>query len=416
VAEEKRFHWAWVILGTCFFNLFVNYSIRLGYGLVLPEMIRDLGLSRTAGGTIYNAYLFSYLTLTPLSGFLTDRLGGRRVITVGALILGIGVLFMGAADSMWTACLAYAIAGIGATGMWTPIITIVQRWFASHRRGLALGILSTGYGLGFAAMGALFPFIVHQFSWRHSWYFLGMGALVMVAANALLLRSDPETLGIDPWGERSRAPEGLDDARLQASPFRVRAVFGNRRFWFIGASYFSISYCLYGITTFMVDYARYQLGVPLEKASLLATVHGACQVIGVLTILPLSDYLGRRKTIILSNACIACCLAGIVLGGHSTGVLFFLVGVLAMFYGATFPIYGACAGDYFPKEVMGTVMGLWTPFYGLGAVLVHWITGALRDSTGGYNEAFLITAVMGAVAVVLMAGVGKRNRISNNEY
>jgi len=416
VAEEKRFHWAWVILGTCFFNLFVNYSIRLGYGLVLPEMIRDLGLSRTAGGTIYNAYLFSYLTLTPLSGFLTDRLGGRRVITVGALILGIGVLFMGAADSMWTACLAYAIAGIGATGMWTPIITIVQRWFSSHRRGLALGILSTGYGLGFAAMGALFPFIVHQFSWRHSWYFLGMGALVMVAANALLLRSDPETLGIDPWGERSRAPEGLDDARLQASPFRVRAVFGNRRFWFIGASYFSISYCLYGITTFMVDYARYQLGVPLEKASLLATVHGACQVIGVLTILPLSDYLGRRKTIILSNACIACCLAGIVLGGHSTGVLFFLVGVLAMFYGATFPIYGACAGDYFPKEVMGTVMGLWTPFYGLGAVLVHWITGALRDSTGGYNEAFLITAVMGAVAVVLMAGVGKRNRISNNEY
>ncbi|MBW1816817.1 MAG: MFS transporter [Deltaproteobacteria bacterium] len=416
MAEEKRFHWAWVILGTCFFNLFVNYSIRLGYGLVLPEMIRDLGLSRTAGGTIYNAYLFSYLTLTPLSGFLTDRLGGRRVITVGALILGIGVLFMGAADSMWTACLAYAIAGIGATGMWTPIITIVQRWFASHRRGLALGILSTGYGLGFAAMGALFPFIVHQFSWRHSWYFLGMGALVMVAANALLLRSDPETLGIDPWGERSRAPEGLDDARLQASPFRVRAVFGNRRFWFIGASYFSISYCLYGITTFMVDYARYQLGVPLEKASLLATVHGACQVIGVLTILPLSDYLGRRKTIILSNACIACCLAGIVLGGHSTGVLFFLVGVLAMFYGATFPIYGACAGDYFPKEVMGTVMGLWTPFYGLGAVLVHWITGALRDSTGGYNEAFLITAVMGAVAVVLMAGVGKRNRISNNEY
>ncbi|MBW1786584.1 MAG: MFS transporter [Deltaproteobacteria bacterium] len=416
MAEEKRFHWAWVILGTCFFNLFVNYSIRLGYGLVLPEMIRDLGLSRTAGGTIYNAYLFSYLTLTPLSGFLTDRLGGRRVITVGALILGIGVLFMGAADSMWTACLAYAIAGIGATGMWTPIITIVQRWFSSHRRGLALGILSTGYGLGFAAMGALFPFIVHQFSWRHSWYFLGMGALVMVAANALLLRSDPETLGIDPWGERSRAPEGLDDARLQASPFRVRAVFGNRRFWFIGASYFSISYCLYGITTFMVDYARYQLGVPLEKASLLATVHGACQVIGVLTILPLSDYLGRRKTIILSNACIACCLAGIVLGGHSTGVLFFLVGVLAMFYGATFPIYGACAGDYFPKEVMGTVMGLWTPFYGLGAVLVHWITGALRDSTGGYNEAFLITAVMGAVAVVLMAGVGKRNRISNNEY
>ena len=36
-------HWAWVILAICFINLFINYSIRLGYGVVLPEMIRDLG-------------------------------------------------------------------------------------------------------------------------------------------------------------------------------------------------------------------------------------------------------------------------------------------------------------------------------------------------------------------------------------
>ncbi|GAG43139.1 unnamed protein product, partial [marine sediment metagenome] len=40
-------HWAWIILATCFVNLFINYSVRLGYGVVLPEMIRDLALSRT---------------------------------------------------------------------------------------------------------------------------------------------------------------------------------------------------------------------------------------------------------------------------------------------------------------------------------------------------------------------------------
>jgi sugar phosphate permease len=47
-----------------------------------------------------------------------------------------------------------------------------------------------------------------------------------------------------------------------------------------------------------------------------------------------------------------------------------LVGTLAVFYGVIWPMYGACAGDYFPKEVMGTVIGAWTPFYGLGAILV----------------------------------------------
>ena len=67
----------------------------------------------------------------------------------------------------------------------------------------------------------------------------------------------------------------------------------------------------------MVDYAKYQLNLPLEKASLLATIHGICQVVGVLTVLPLSDYLGRKKTIIISNTIITGCLALILLVGES---------------------------------------------------------------------------------------------------
>ena len=100
-SKSKRIHWAWIILATCFVNLFINYSVRLGYGVVLPEMIRDLGFSRTAGGSIFNAYLFSYIILTPLTGFLTDRLGARRVITACAFILGIGVILMGTVRSLW---------------------------------------------------------------------------------------------------------------------------------------------------------------------------------------------------------------------------------------------------------------------------------------------------------------------------
>ena len=401
---EKKwpFHWAWIILATCFVNLFINYSVRLGYSVVLPEMIRDLGFSRTAGGSIYNAYLFSYLALTPLAGYLTDRIGARRVITTCALILGTGVFLMGKVGSLWTACLFYAFVGLGATGMWTPVITVVQQWFAPNRRGLALGILSTGYGLGFATIGIAFPWIVHQLSWRYSWYFLGAGALVMVLVNGLLLRSNPEQAGYEPWGQREVPSQKILGEKFHLRSKSFQQIFKNRVFWLIGVSYFSIAYSLYGITTFMVDYAKYQIGVPLEKASLLATVHGVCQIVGVLTILPLSDYLGRRKTIIISNSMITACLVGILLSGSSWIMLFAFVGILAVFYGVTFPMYGACAGDYFPKKVMGTVIGAWTPFYGLGAILVHWVSGILRDSTGTYDHAFIITAVMAALGALLM--------------
>jgi len=408
MSKRDPIHWAWIILATGFVNLFINYSVRLGYSVVLPEMIRDLGFNRTAGGSIFNAYLFSYITLTPLTGFLTDRLGARRVITTCTFILGAGVILMGTVKSLWVACVFYAVVGVGATGMWTPIITVVQRWFTINRRGLALGILSTGYGLGFATMGVVFPWVVNHFSWRYSWYFLGAGALAMVAANAVFLRSSPESAGYAPWGQKAPATLNRASGKGHSKTVSPSILFRRKTFWIIGLSYFCISYSLYGITTFMVDYAKYQLGLSLEKASLLATVHGICQVLGVLTILPLSDYIGRKRTIILSNSFITACLVGILLSGRSWIMFYFFIGIMAVFYGVTFPMYGACAGDYFPKEVMGTVIGAWTPFYGAGAILVHWVSGILRDTTGSYHQAFLFNAIMAALALLLIFTIKKR--------
>ena len=406
---NKFFHWAWIILAICFVNLFINYSVRLGYGVILPEMIRTLHLNRTSGGTVYNFYLFTYIILTPFTGFLTDRFGGRRVITACCLILGVGVLFMGTTKTLWTACLYYTIVGIGATGMWTPVITLVQHWFSPHRRGLALGILSTGYGLGFATMGAVFPWIVNNLNWRFAWYFMGGGALVMVLGNGLLLRSNPEDVGVSPWGQKNSSPVNHNDGlRTPIKGSSLSMVFRSRTFWLIGLSYFSISYSLYGITTYMVDYAKYQLELPLETASLLATVHGFSQVVGVLIIVPLSDYLGRKKTIIISNTFIMACLIGILFTGQSWRFLFVIIGIMAIFYGAIWPMYGACAGDYFPRDVMGTVIGAWTPLYGFGAILVHWITGMIRDTTGAYGKAFIICSVMAGLAIFFMSQVKRR--------
>jgi len=162
-------------------------SVRLGYSVVLPEMIRDLGFNRTAGGSIFNAYLFLFtLFLTPPDRHPDRSIGGQEGYQYLCILsLGVGILLMGTVRSLWTACVFYAVVGIGSTGMWTPIITVVQRWFTTNRRGMALGILSTGYGLGFATMGIVFPWIVNHFSWRYSWYFLGAGALVMVAVNGV---------------------------------------------------------------------------------------------------------------------------------------------------------------------------------------------------------------------------------------
>ena len=406
--ERRTFHWAWMILAICFMNLFVNYSVRLGYGVILPEMIRTQGFGRAAAATILNSYFFVYISIAPFAGYLTDRIGAKRVMTFSMLVLSLGVALMGSVQSLWMACIFFALTGLGAAGLWAPVLTLAQRWFAYHRRGFALGIISTGYGLGFATLGAVFPWIVENFSWRYAWFFLSGGALIMVLVNGLLLRSAPESTGLQPWGQKDTSSGGNTGIQMPKKRIPLTALFHNSRFWLIGFSYLAISYSLYGITTFMVDYAKYQLGLALEKASLLATIHGICQIVGVLTILPLSDHFGRKRTIIAGNMFITATLAGIVVAGTSWMALCILIGCMAIFYGATFPMYGACAGDYFPKNIMGTVIGAWTPLYGCGAILTHWSTGVLRDLTGIYNYAFIVYVVMGILSIVLISLVKKQ--------
>jgi MFS family permease len=326
------------------------------------------------------------------------------VTTTCLLIVAVGAGCMGGAQNLWQACLFFGIAGLGSTGIWVPIITLAQRWFAPPRKGLALGILSTGFGVGFAAMGLSFPWIISNFDWRFAWFALGALGVLMVAPNAFLLVSDPAEKGLAAWGgePHSPAPAGSRSARI-----RLIEIWKDRNFWMIGLSYFSIAYSLYGFTTFMVDYAKHQLNMPVAEASGVATIHGLAQVVGMLTVLPASDYLTRKRTILISNTVIALTLAGVLFSGGDWAVVYMLVGLMAVFYGSTFPIYAACAGDYFPKEAMGTVAGAWTPFYGSGAILTHWVTGRLRDVTGVYDHAFIICAAMAGVSVGLM-GLVKR--------
>ena len=404
---SNRFHWAWVILGICFLNVFISYSIRLGYAVIMPEMIKNLGFTRTDSSWVYNAYLLAYVCLAPLAGYLTDRLGGRRVITVCCLILGLGAFCMGLANRLWSACAFYALTGIGAAGMWTPIITMVQRWFAPRLRGTVLGLLGPSFGLGFAFTGLFFDRIMDAYSWRYPWFGLGMAAVLMSLLSGFLLRSDPQADGYAPWGTRENPDPQPQVREATTRPKKNRLlIFKNRDFWLIGFSYSAVSYCLYGITTFMVDYAKNELH--LNNTGLLATIHGVAQAIGILTLLPLSDRLTRKRTLMISNAMIAVLVFAIFISGKSWLSLAILIGLMALFYGATFPLYGACSGDYFPKEVMGTVIGLWTFMYGFGAMFANRISGVIRDSSGSYQQAFLIDAVMAGLGFLLISFVKKK--------
>lgn len=138
---SRSFHWAWAILAASSFTTFTYFSIRLSYGILMPEMIVSLRITKTEAGAIASSFFVAYTVLVPLLGFLIDRVDARKLITFFSLILAVGTFLMGKADSLLQACLFFFIVGIGSAAMWAPVVTLVQRWFDLRHRGKVLGLL-----------------------------------------------------------------------------------------------------------------------------------------------------------------------------------------------------------------------------------------------------------------------------------
>jgi sugar phosphate permease len=406
-------HWAWVVLGTSFVTLFVNYSIRIGaYSVLLPKMIEDLHINMTQAGVIRAGFFLTYILFSPLMGWLMDRIGGRFVISFFCLFLGMGTVLMGRASDLTTAVLFHGLVGIGAASIWTPVSALIQKWFGGNKRGLALGILSPSYALGFGLMGILLPPIVNNYSWRMGWYLLGASGLVLIAVNFLLLRDDPEKLGLLPWGETAQS---APSPSLLQSSFSYREIAKEPVFWWIGASYSFISVAVYIVSDFIVTYGVVELKIPYPVASTFISILALTSIVGGFAFMTLSDYIGRAKSLVMVHSLLALSILLIILTKDNISWLRIGVGWFGFMYGPIFPMYAACARDYFPKEVAGRVIGLLTLLYGIGAMAGPILGGRMTDLMGSFRWSFAVGALAALLASLIIGFVRKPEEVREKQ-
>jgi sugar phosphate permease len=409
-----RIHWGWVVLGTSFITLFINYSIRIGaYSVLLPKMIQDLQINMAQAGMIRAGYFLTYILFSPMMGWLMDRIGGRFVISSFCLLLGMGALLMGQASSLSTAICYHAIVGIGAAAVWTPVAALIQKWFGTARRGLALGILSPSYALGFGLMGIVLPIIVRDYSWRMGWHLLGSSGLVLIAINFLLLRDSPEKLGLLPWGEDSKSIPSLPPSEI---PFTFWDIIKNRKFWLIGTCYLFISIGVYIVSDFIVTYGVVELKIPYPVASTFISILALASIVGGFVLMTLSDFIGRAKSLVIIQSLLALGILFIILAKGNVSLLRVGIGWFGLVYGPIFPLYAACARDYFPKQVSGTVIGLLTLFYGVGAMVGPMMGGHLTDLTGTFKWSFGLGALASVFAGFLIGFLKRPREFAKEEH
>jgi sugar phosphate permease len=412
---EKGFHkihWAWVILGASFITLFINYSIRIGaYPILLPEMIVDLQLTKAQAGLIKSAFAITYLVFAPIMGWLTDRIGGRKVISFFCLFLGGGAFLMGKAQSLFGLATSFGIVGIGSAAMWVPSAALIQNWFGMKRRGMALGILNASSGAGFGLMGLILPVMVVGYGWRFGWFTLGIAGVSLFLLNGPLLRDRPEEVGLSPWGGKG------DEAKENSFPPKrigYLEILKQGQFWILGISYFLISYGSYALLDFIVTYGVLELNISYGTASLFITIAAFCGIPGGILTMTLSDHIGTKNSLGIIYTLMGLSILFIIFG-NNVPLLMVGIGWFGVLYGGIFPLVAACGRDYFPKEVTGTILGLLTIFYGAGAMTTPVVTGYLADLTRTFRWPFGLGAFASLFASFLIGFLKRPKEFANED-
>jgi sugar phosphate permease len=331
----------------------------------------------------------------------------RILLVVFPAIFAVGTFFMGKPQTFFQACLSFFVVGVGASAMWTPVVTLVQRWFESRRRGMALGILSLGYAIGYGIMGIVLPFLVARYGWRACWFFLAALAILLVPLNGIFIRSRPQDLHLKPWGKGSETPPE-SPAERPLSHIPLRALLRRPSLWLTGISYCSIAFSAYGVNLFIVTYVNLELEYPFAQAARLASAMAFSGIPGALLLPVLSDFIGRKRCLIFINAGMSASILLIIWAGSTWSALMTAVSVYGVFYASVWPMYAAAAADFFPREATGTVLGFWTIFYGFSLALAPVAGGYIADMTGTFYYSFLAGAISGCLAVLFLLPLRKQ--------
>ncbi|MBW1800142.1 MAG: MFS transporter [Deltaproteobacteria bacterium] len=392
-------HRAVAIVIAGFFTAFIAFAIRYSYGLLLPEMLPALAISKTEAGIIFSSYFITATLLSPVLGLLVDRSDARILISTFVAMLGIGTYLMSFSSSVIQASIFFCLAGIGHSACWAPVVTVVMRWVSEKRRGIVLAFVDLGSTAGIAVCSITIPLMTGAYSWRTVWVSLGIFAFIVAAMNFFMIKSHPP---FEP------GPGGSGTAPRAPIPIRVAymAIIRDKKFYLIGLSYLLLSFSILVPLTFLTTFATQELKIPYQSAAGLLAVFAVVGAAAKLFLSHLSDVVGRVRVMMFCGVLTA--IGGLGLAYvHAFLLLVLFTAVFGAGYGTIWPVFAAAARDFFPKEYAGSVVGLWTVFHGLGSIMSPVIAGWTIDGTGAYVWAFILAMISSIISILLLFPMAK---------
>ena len=364
---------------------------------------RHFGWNRTQLGLALTLTRVESGLIGPLEGYLTDRIGTRKMVFIGLVILGGAWIFFSRVENLWMFYTAYILMAVGqGLGSWIPLMTMLNKWF-SRRRSSAIGWANVVSRFGALLLVPAIAWAVTdapgRIGWQTTALILGIGILVLGVPLASKIRNDPKDYGEAPDGEVHRPAQASGATPNPSLPrqqeMTAAEALRTPAFWLIAFGHGFTSMVILAIMThlglLMVDY-----GYSEEYAGLVVSVYTGVAMLFQLVGGYAGDRMSKRVALAFFTTLQA---AGVlVLVVSKTLPMFFVFGML---FGAGFggrnPLTVAIRADYFGTANFGKILGFSTVPMNVLLLFASPFAGWMHDRYGTYELAFLVLAGLNLV-------------------
>ena len=395
--DKKALNFGWIIVGFSFITLALVYTVWYSFSVFFVALLKEFGWSRSTGAGAFSLFIVLSSLIGPFMGGMVDRFGPKRVIVLGSLILGAGLALCSLIKTWWQFYIffsAITAIGLGATG-WVPNITIIQRRF-KEKRGLVVGIVSSGIGIGILVCIPSIQYLIIQVGWRMAYGIMAIFIpLVVISMAILFLNRSPKTtpfLHID----KGISPTAINDPSVvnkewASRSWTVRQAIATKPFQLLSLSFFLGNFVIQSIFTHQVAFFV-DRGLEALFASYIVGIVGIVSIGGKILWGVLSDKIGREITYSIG---VTCSIFGliflIVFNIFSCSSLPYLY---ALFFGMGYAVTAALppliTADFFEGQAYGGIFGTLMIFVGLGGASGAWFAGFIYDQVGSYLPVFII--------------------------
>ncbi len=344
----------------------VSYFDRIIMSAAGPRMMHDFGISPTAMGSVYSAFILGYALFMIPGGHLADRVGARRTLALmgfgSAAFTGLTVLAGSSVVSRWIGMVAVLVAirfglGIVTAPLYPASACITRSWIPAVFHARVQGLIIAGSSLGAAVSPVFFTWILGRYEWRIAFLLAAMAPGILAAVWLWFARDHP------PGEERvSTAPR---EAR-KAAPWL--ALFGDRNLMLLTYAYGALGYFQYIFFYWMYYYFGQVLhlgeNVSARYTAIMFLVEGAIMPLGGLV----SDRLARAYGPQFGRRWVP--MAGLTLGAVFTCAGTVSAGLIAVAcFSLAFGLAACCEGPFWATvtEMAGDHVGSASSILNTGA-------------------------------------------------